>query len=157
MRSARNVLVSLTALVVLALPGTAGAAGLTSSERSLLKEINNVRAAYGLRSLAYDGRLAVAARAHTRAMAAANDFTHGAFRTRMVQFKVRGPFLGENLAWGVGSYGTPRGIVKAWLASPGHRANLLRPGFRRIGLAELQTRFLGADGANVVTADFAGF
>jgi uncharacterized protein YkwD len=90
-------------------------------------------------------------------MSANGVFAHGAFRTRMIRFHAAGPLLGENLAWGTGEYGTPRGIVNAWLASPAHRANLLRPGFRRIGLGELQTRFQGAAGARVVTADFAGF
>ncbi len=47
--------------------------------------------------------------------------------------------------------------MKAWLASPGHRRNLLRPGFRRVGLGELRTSFQGVTGATVVTADFAGF
>ena len=153
----RKALLVAAALVSLAVPSAAGAAGLSSSEASLLKEINRVRVSYGLHTLAADTKLARAARAHTNEMAVSNVFEHGAFRTRMVRFSVDGPFVGENLAWGVGAYGTPKGIVRAWLASPAHRANLLRPGFRRIGLGELQTRFLGADGAQVVTADFAGF
>ncbi len=33
--------------------------------------------------------------------------------------------VGENLAWGVGSYGTVRSIFRAWLRSPEHRQNLL--------------------------------
>jgi uncharacterized protein YkwD len=42
--------------------------------------------------------------------------------------------VGENLAWvtvGV----TPRQVVKAWLASPAHRANLLDRRFRDTGVA----------------------
>ena len=42
------------------------------------------------------------------------------------------------------------------MSSPGHRANLLRPGFRRIGIGALVGRFSGYSGATVVTADFAG-
>jgi uncharacterized protein YkwD len=41
-----------------------------------------------------------------------------------------------------------------WLASPGHRANLLRPGFRRLGLGIATGSFPGQAGATVVTADF---
>jgi len=66
--------------------------------------------------------------------------------------------VAENLAWGTGARGTAAGIVRAWLASPGHRRNLLRPGFRRIGLGEVTTpSFQGVDGARLVTADFAGY
>jgi uncharacterized protein YkwD len=140
---------------LLAFPAAAGATGLSSSASSLLKEINHVRAAHGLKALSYDTRLARAARAHTLEMANADQFTHGSFGTRMRIFNLHG-HLGENLAWGVGSYGTSKGIVRAWLASPSHRANLLSPGFRRIGLGDRQGRFLGASGARIVTADFSG-
>ncbi len=33
--------------------------------------------------------------------------------------------LGENLAWGTGTYGTVRAIFRAWMNSPGHRQNIL--------------------------------
>lgn len=38
--------------------------------------------------------------------------------------------LGENLAYG---YGLQRATFRAWLASPGHRANILNPTFREFG------------------------
>ncbi|HEY6031554.1 MAG TPA: CAP domain-containing protein, partial [Gaiellaceae bacterium] len=129
----------------------------TNSQAALLRAINQTRAQYGLHSLTFDPVLARAALAHSREMTSAGVFAHGAFRDRMVRYGVRGPFVGENLAWGTGSFGTAPGIVSAWLRSPEHRANLLRPGFRRIGLGELTATFEGAAGANVVTADFAGF
>jgi uncharacterized protein YkwD len=33
--------------------------------------------------------------------------------------------VGENLAWGVGAYGTVRSIFRAWMRSPEHRRNIL--------------------------------
>jgi len=42
--------------------------------------------------------------------------------------------VGENLAW-VSVGVTPRQVVKAWLASPEHRANLLDVHFRDTGVA----------------------
>jgi uncharacterized protein YkwD len=69
---------------------------------------------------------------------------------------VTGRIAGENLAWGTGTSGTARGIVAAWLASPEHRANLLRPSFVRVGISEIVGTFRGYSGAHVVTADFAG-
>jgi uncharacterized protein YkwD len=158
MHSPRAVLtLAAAAFALVAFPAAAGAATKAStSETALLKEINIVRAAHGLHVLRFDPTLTRAARAHTSAMSNTGTFAHGAFQTRMVRFGVRGPYVGENLAWGVGSYGTPHSIVRNWLASPPHRANLLHAGFRRIGLGELRTRFQGADRAHVVTADFAG-
>jgi uncharacterized protein YkwD len=38
--------------------------------------------------------------------------------------------VGENIAWGTLQLATPRAIVAAWMASPGHRANILDPRFR---------------------------
>jgi uncharacterized protein YkwD len=153
----RTLVALAAAVAALVVPAAASAAStLSAPETALLKEINRVRAAHGLGTLAYDPALTRAARAHTQAMTSANVFTHGAFRTRMVQFRVAGPQVGENLAWGSGAFGSPRGIVGAWLRSPEHRANLLRPGFRRIGLGEANATFLGVHAANVVTADFAG-
>lgn len=42
---------------------------------------------------------------------------------------------GENLAWGTGSKATPDAIVRAWMASPGHRRNILGRGYRDTGIA----------------------
>jgi uncharacterized protein YkwD len=56
--------------------------------------------------------------------------------------------LGENLAWGTGVLATPREIVRAWMASPGHRANILEPGYREIGI--------GVSGGNPVEPDGSG-
>ena len=74
----------------------------------------------------------------------------------MAQYSVQGTLAGENLAGGTGSRATARGIVRAWLASPEHRANLLRPSFTRVGVGDLVGSFQGYSGAHVVTADFAG-
>src|SRR5437762_2182635 len=43
--------------------------------------------------------------------------------------------LGENLAFGQGPLTTPATIVFAWMTSPEHRANILEPDFRDIGIA----------------------
>jgi uncharacterized protein YkwD len=144
------------AILVLVLPTTSAAAGLTSAEARLLRDLNLVRAAHGLAPLRYDPHLQRAARRHSREMLVTQIFEHGAFGARMARFDVRGSLTGENLAWGNGPFGSANSIMQAWLASPEHRANLLRPGFRRIGIGDLVGPFLGYSGAHVVTADFAG-
>jgi uncharacterized protein YkwD len=148
-------LVAALAALVLVVPGAALGTS-THSESSLLREINRVRAQYGLGGLTADRRLQRAARSHSREMLGANVFAHGAFGSRMVRFDVAGHIAGENLAWGTGTLATARGIVAAWLASPEHRANLLRPSFKRVGVGDLVGAFHGHRDAHVVTADFAG-
>jgi uncharacterized protein YkwD len=118
--------------------------------------VNAVRGNHGLRPLSVDVRLVRVARQHSTAMLRSNVFTHGAFAERVQRSGARGPLFAENLAWGVGGAAAARTIVHNWLASPGHRANLLRPGFRRIGLGAVTGTFAGYRGATVVTADFAG-
>jgi uncharacterized protein YkwD len=43
--------------------------------------------------------------------------------------------VGENLAWGSGALSTPQAIVNGWMNSPGHKANILAPDYKDIGLA----------------------
>lgn len=136
--------------------GSAQAASLSTSEATLLSAVNDVRAAHRLQPLSVDFALIRAARAYSATMLRTGVFTHGALGSRLDSYGARGPVFGENLAWGVGSRASARAIVQSWLASPGHRANLLRPGFRRIGLGARVGSFLGYGGATVVTADFAG-
>jgi uncharacterized protein YkwD len=81
-------------------------------------------------------------------------FAHGSVSARVVNAGARGPLFGEDLAWATGL--TARWVVNAWLASPPHRAVLLRPGFRRVGIGITFGKFVGHGGAGVVTADFAG-
>jgi uncharacterized protein YkwD len=132
------------------------AARSASSEAGLLRAVNTTRAAHGLGTLRLDSTLTRVARRHSAEMIQGGYFSHGDFRGRMLAFHVAGPFVGENLAWGSGSYAAAGRVIAEWLASPAHRANLLRPSFTRIGIGASQGRFLGNGGATVFTADFAG-
>ena len=148
-------LLAAIAALVLVLPAAAVGSS-TRSESSLLREMNRVRAEHGLGRLTADTHLVRAARSHSKEMIGSNVLEHGAFGTRMARFDVTGQLAGENLAWGTGARGTAQGVVAAWLASPDHRANLLRPSFTRVGVGDLVGAFRGYRGAHVVTADFAG-
>jgi uncharacterized protein YkwD len=147
-------------LAVLALAGAVDAAAATKSaagaEASLLRAVNQTRAAHGLRPLRVDTSLRRAAHATAHGLLRTNTFEHGDMVGRMLRAGVRARLVGENLAWGRGSYATPQSIVDRWLASPGHRRNLLRPSFTRIGLAAPVGSFQGSPGATVVAAEFAG-
>jgi uncharacterized protein YkwD len=45
-----------------------------------------------------------------------------------------GYVIGENLAWGTLSLSTPQAIVSAWIASPGHLANILEAQYTETGI-----------------------
>jgi len=152
---AKKVLVTFGAFAVFLVAAPATAAP-TRAERSVLVEVNRVRASHGLRALRIDPTLERAARAHSRDMIRRGYFAHGDFIRRLMSFGVRGPKVGENLGWGLGSTASARVIVASWLASPAHRTNVLRGGFNRIGVGRVVGTFSGHSGAAVVTADFAG-
>lgn len=151
-----RIVLSVVAVALALAPAATATTTLTSSERSLLAAVNEARAAHDLRPLRVDTKLVHAARAHSTTLLREDVFTHGAFAARIARSGARGPAFGENLAWGTGSYASAKSIVRSWLDSPGHRANLLRPGWDRIGIGARVGTFLGQGGATVVTADFAG-
>ena len=64
--------------------------------------------------------------------------------------------FGENLYVGTAGRISARDVVTAWLQSPPHRANLLSPAFRHLGVAPVQASgLLGGADAVVWTAAFA--
>ena len=136
-------------MCVFALAPAAGAATRRTAASTFLTAVNQTRAQHGLRPLRLDTRLVRAARAHSIEMIHTNVFSHGDFHSRMVAFHVTGPQAGENLAWGNGSYAAPSSVISEWLASPEHRANLLHPGWTRIGIGLARGTFLG-NGASTV-------
>lgn len=150
-----KILVAFVAAFALVGPAAgAQARTLTSSEASLLQIMNTARTSHGLAPLRLDGRLLRAARSHSTDMMRRQYFAHGSVAGRVLAHGARGPVFGENLAWGTAV--TAQSVVDQWLASPRHRAVLLRPGFRRIGVGISFGSFAGHGGAAVVTADFAG-
>jgi len=87
--------------------------------------------------LAWNDKLAVAALAHSRDMAAHDYFAHvdgsgGAVAQRASRYGYPWRVIGENIAAGLGS---PQQVVAGWLASPGHCANILSPDFAEMSAA----------------------
>jgi uncharacterized protein YkwD len=135
-------------------------------DRSLLEDINALRASHGLRPLRLSRGLQAAASAHSCEMAADGYFDHpsadgAAFWQRVRRFygtrRYRVWVVGENLMWGSPGL-SGRTVLDAWLQSPEHRANLLSPDWREIGIAaEHVARGPGlyrARPTTIVTADF---
>jgi uncharacterized protein YkwD len=151
----RKILVAFLASFALLGPAAgAQARTLSSSEVSLLQTMNSLRTSHGLAPLRVDVRLLRAARGHSSDMLNRQYFAHGSVAGRAVAQGARGPLFGEDLAWGTSV--TAQWVVNKWLASPAHRAVMLRPGFRRVGIGISFGTFAGHGGAAVVTADFAG-
>ena len=118
--------------------------------------MNEARHAHGLVPLRIDSRLQRTARRHSKAMLRTDNFSHGAFAARIRRAGVRARCIGENLAWAVGALAEAHSIVNLWLGSPEHRANLLRPGYRTVGVGGRTGTFSGYAGAVMITTDFAG-
>jgi uncharacterized protein YkwD len=157
MRSRRvaAIAAALTTLAVAA-PASAGAASprLDRIERSVVTKLNGLRASAGVRPLRRAPRLARAAEAKSRSIVATGDFSHADMTARVRRF-ARARSIGETLAWVLPWQGDQADVVvAAWMASPSHRATLLSPRFRRIGVARRAGR-LGASDATVFTVDVA--
>lgn len=119
------------------LPGTGPrpAPAPTQLEREMLVLVNAERKAAGLAAVRWDGRLADVGRGHCEDMVARNYFAHAAPGGATVAERLRAArvgFLsaGENLAFAPTVPIAHRGLMD----SPGHRANILRPAFGRLGV-----------------------
>jgi len=63
--------------------------------------------------------------------------------------------LGENIAWGTGSLGAPRQIMREWLHSKEHRENILRGSFTEIGIGYLANQvFQGFSDGSLWSQEF---
>ena len=133
---------------------------------AILCLINRERTSVGERALVPVGSLDAAARSHSDDMGYGDYFEHVGPRgdTPSARMRAAGYLdgaqfyeVGENIAFGTGSLATPRAIVAAWMASPGHRANILDSGYRDTGIgvcAHPPVSFAGRQRGAVYTEDF---
>jgi uncharacterized protein YkwD len=161
-------LAALAACVALALPAAqADAARATQTvraqpalEAALVQQMNAVRRAHGRAPLRPLATLARPARAHSAFLARSGSFQHEAadgapFWTRLVAAGFpRQRRMAENIALVQGC--TPaamRQVVRLWMDSPGHRANLLDRRLRATGAGVVATPGCAEI---LVTADYGG-
>jgi uncharacterized protein YkwD len=141
-------------------PGAAQAksAGLDRTERKVVKLVNRIRARHGLRRLRPSRTLAHAASDHTGDMLRADYLSHCSSDGTPMATRVRrytgARWVGENIAITSRRRGVARQVVRMWMASPPHRAVLLSPKSRRIGVGR-QRGLLGSAPRSVFTVDFA--
>jgi uncharacterized protein YkwD len=105
--------------------------------------VNAERRSRGLKPLHRDRDLAQAARRHSSDMARRDYFSHVTPGGEDLGDRLRdagygrpgdGWRAGENLGWGTGNRATPNSLVDQWLASAGHRENMLERSFRELGV-----------------------
>jgi uncharacterized protein YkwD len=105
-------------------------------EQRVLDLVNRERARYGLAPLAYERRLDTAAERHNQQQVATRMMAHAGIGDGTPGDRVRA--AGWNGAWGenvaTGQL-SPEQVVAEWMASPGHRRNILDPNFRHLGVA----------------------
>jgi uncharacterized protein YkwD len=148
----------------LAAPSMSGA--IASLEAGVLQQLNAVRAGHGLTPLRSNSRLAAAASQHSREMADDGYFEHNSFdgtsfSARIAKWYPMANYtswiVGENLLWSSPSVDPSRAIAM-WMKSPPHRANILDPRWREIGVGAVYSA--SARGAfthrpvTIITTDF---
>lgn len=111
-------------------------ASISSIEQQVLTLTNQERAKEGLKPLATDSALMSTARAKSSDMSKNNYFSHTSptlgspfeqMKAKGIQYKA----AAENIAMG---QRTAAEVVKGWMESPGHRANIMNGNFTHIGI-----------------------
>ncbi|MFZ2086965.1 MAG: CAP domain-containing protein [Desulfobaccales bacterium] len=126
-------------------PYARGVSYLSDLERTIYRFTNEVRQKNGVSPLTWENSLCDVARAHSADMLVRNYFSHNNPEGRSPHERIvagsRFPLsmTGENIWTSSGrQQGDPRQlariIVDNWMSSPGHRQNLLHPGFTDIGV-----------------------
>ena len=134
-------------------------------ESQVLGGLNAVRRAHGLVPLRLSQPLASAADAHSQEMGNFGYFAHpsrdgSAFWKRIQRFYPAGDgswSVGENLLWSTTGIDAARAL-KLWMASPGHRKNILTARWREVGLSAVRVPsapgVYGGRDVVIITTDF---
>jgi uncharacterized YkwD family protein len=113
----------------------AAAYSLSAYEKEIVSLVNKERAKAGLKALAVDTNLSKVSRMKSEDMKKLNKMSHtgtyGSPFDMMKKFGIKYRSAGENIARG---YRTPKEVMKGWMSSPGHKANILNKKYTHIGV-----------------------
>jgi uncharacterized protein YkwD len=118
---------------------------LTSLESGVLGQLNAIRHEHDLVPLALSPSLTAASAQHSEQMAQDGYFRHASFNGSVFWARIgrwyssngyRYWSVGENLLWSSPDV-TPVVALRLWMESPEHRANILNPAWREIGVVAL--------------------
>ena len=132
-----------------------------SVESEIVRRVNDIRQASGLPGLRANGDLGDAADSHSRGMIASGQFSHDSANGTPCDVRIRrfvkARIVGETIAWLAGTTAAQQAArtVELWMNSPPHKATLLTPSFRRIGVSRKGGSMFGRRGV-AVTLDLAG-
>ena len=118
---------------LLALPGAANASTSDTYEAQATKYTNIQRLNYKKVTLKTQYCVDRYAEAHARWMASRRTLKHQSMTKVLNNCRLR--YVGENIAYG---FRTGPAVVSAWMRSSGHRANILKTGYRWIGVGAYQ-------------------
>ncbi len=115
--------------------GTAQAAAPSLGEQ-VLNLVNQERRGAGLRPVRLNPLLNASAQAHSQDMALNDFFGHQGSNGSKIADRIAATgynafTFGENIAAGLAS---PDSVMQAWMASPGHRKNILSPNLEEMGI-----------------------
>lgn len=156
----------LIALVAMLVAGVVPALAYSraANEKKILQLINKARASKGVAKVKIAGSLDRAALRHSRDMIARDYFSHSSKagatvvkRARKSGYSTKGCtqwIVGEVIAGGQGSKGTPQAVFKAWMKSKSHRRIILDKRWRDVGIGCARGNFKGASGMVMYTVDF---
>jgi len=135
--------------------------GLSAEEQAsvVLCMTNYVRGVNGLAPLKANTQLGRAASQKSIDILGCSEFSHYAcgrnfdFWDRKFGYLKGCWKIGENIAWGTGTFANVRSIVTRWLESTEHHENILGP-YREIGIGVRDGKLEGYEGAAVWTQSF---
>jgi uncharacterized protein YkwD len=105
--------------------------------------VNAIRVEHALQPMAPSSRLNLAAQRHSADMVARRFFDHvspsgGTLNKRAGRVgylaSAQDWTLGEDIGWAPPDQATPAALVDAWMGSPAHRAVILEPVYREVGI-----------------------
>lgn len=98
--------------------------------------VNQERVKYGLHALSYNGLLATGASARAKSLIETGQWSHDGYTTAVWNSGYHYIHAGENLGRG---YSDPSELVRAWMASPTHRDNILTYDWQDMGIGTYGT------------------
>jgi uncharacterized protein YkwD len=145
---------------VTACPDQTGAALPAAQEQAMRCMTDFARSRVGLGELADSPQLDLSSEDKGADVLRCDSFSHTACGREFTFWMQQTGYLseacwhvGENLAWGVGAYGTVRSIFRAWMRSPEHRRNILGE-YEALGLNRQVGELEGQADTVVWTAHF---
>jgi uncharacterized protein YkwD len=169
LRTAALLAAFISLIAASAAPAAAPASGaqrLATLETGVLQQLNAIRAQYGLVPLKLNASLTAAADSHSQEMGLDGYFQHSsndgtAFWKRIGHWYPSNGFgywtVGENLLWSSPDVDASHAL-DMWMHSPEHKANILAPRWREIGISAVHlpaaTGTYRGLAVTIITTDF---